>query len=310
MGDAGLPQVGGEPVVPHPVQIHGTSVEDYLAVLDILIFVAYVTIPVQLVLLLLRPTFIMDYSKFSETFSVREVFHTRLLAACFALFIVFCGIGHSMDAMAGSMCYTRRLPCSWLVVSKTCTCLASCATSVVLLAWTPSLTNWMGDVEIQRKGFTTKVYEELQEAGTVAGKAKGLANACTSLRRKLHSKEKEERDLEGQARNYGKRAEMAEQKVKHQIEQLREMEMSRQAFLGQLKQLMTQAASSNDPRTAKAEQELLQLMHHSEEIMNVIPTEALEQWQEDLEMTAPYAVPAAPPRPAETLFGGTRHAFD
>jgi len=43
--------------------------------------------------------------------------------------------------------------------------LASGATSVVLQLWMPSLTSWLNDVEIHRKGFSQVMYDELTNVG-------------------------------------------------------------------------------------------------------------------------------------------------
>jgi len=165
--------------------------------LDILIFLSYISIPVQLVLLLLKPPVVMDHRKLTSTFSNMELFRTRLLLLYFAMFIIFCGLGHGINAMC-SATTDESLWCFLVVPGKMVIALTSGATSVMLLLWMPSLTTWLRAIEIHRRGFTEVVVNELSHSNELANITFGsvmhvqeLANKVEQLQAALEASQAE-----------------------------------------------------------------------------------------------------------------------
>lgn len=161
--------------------------------LDILIFLCYLSIPVQLLLLLLMQPGVMYHRKLTSTFSNIELFRTRLLLLYFAMFIICCGLGHGINAMC-SATTDESLWCFLVVPGKMVIALTSGATSAMLLLWMPSLTSWLRAIEIHRKGFTEVVVNELSLSNELSDVTFGslmhvqdLANQIEQLQIELES---------------------------------------------------------------------------------------------------------------------------
>jgi len=68
------------------------------AVLDLAICAAYVSIPLQLLYVATRKVTTIDFRKITGNMSSDELSESRALLIAFALFIVFCGCGHGINA--------------------------------------------------------------------------------------------------------------------------------------------------------------------------------------------------------------------
>mmetsp|Transcript_31847 Transcript_31847/g.93134 ORF Transcript_31847/g.93134 Transcript_31847/m.93134 type:complete len:701 (-) Transcript_31847:63-2165(-) len=158
--------------------------------LDIFIFLSYISIPVQLLLLVLKPPVVMDHRKLTSTFSNLELFRTRLLLIYFALFIIFCGVGHGNTAMC-SASGEESTWCLLIVPGKMVIAITSGATSIMLMIWMPSMTTWLANIEIHRRGFTQVVVNELNHGSTATAQNVSFASVLhvEELREKVQTLE-------------------------------------------------------------------------------------------------------------------------
>eukprot|EP00428_Durinskia_dybowskii_P013597 CAMPEP_0170210086 /NCGR_PEP_ID=MMETSP0116_2-20130129/4639_1 /TAXON_ID=400756 /ORGANISM="Durinskia baltica, Strain CSIRO CS-38" /LENGTH=180 /DNA_ID=CAMNT_0010460581 /DNA_START=59 /DNA_END=598 /DNA_ORIENTATION=+ len=132
--------------------------------LDIFIFLSYISIPVQLLLLVLKPPVVMDHRKLTST------------------------------AWEHGDVQRQREESTWcllIVPGKMVIAITSGATSIMLMIWMPSMTTWLANIEIHRRGFTQVVVNELNHGSTATAQNVSFASVLhvEELREKVQTLE-------------------------------------------------------------------------------------------------------------------------
>jgi len=128
--------------------------------LDLAICVAYVSIPLQLMIVATRKVTAIDFRKITGNMSSDELAISRTLIIAFACFILCCGFGHGMNARKALLDTSRDFFSKTERAIHVGTALVSVITSILLGMWLPKLLSFCNDIEIHRKGYMKIVMEE------------------------------------------------------------------------------------------------------------------------------------------------------
>eukprot|EP00434_Breviolum_minutum_P017381 symbB.v1.2.015348.t1/scaffold1094.1/size138377/13 len=147
------------------------------AVLDLAICAAYVSIPLQLLYVATRKVTTIDFRKITGNMSSDELSESRALLIAFALFIVFCGCGHGINAWKALSESSSDFLEAFQKTVHVGTALVSVSTSVLLGVWLPKLLSFCNDIEIHRKGYMKIMLEEQGEKYCQGGEASPVATS-------------------------------------------------------------------------------------------------------------------------------------
>jgi len=138
-----------------------------------------------------------------------ELAESRALLIAFALFIVFCGCGHGINARKAISESSSDFLDAFQKIVHVGTALVSVSTSVLLGVWLPKLLSFCNDIEIHRKGYMKIMLEEQGEK-YAQGEASPIA---TSL---------DLEEMKGSERELRSKVAMLEGKLKRTQEMYRE----------------------------------------------------------------------------------------
>uniref|UniRef100_A0A0G4G3R7 Ion transport domain-containing protein n=1 Tax=Chromera velia CCMP2878 TaxID=1169474 RepID=A0A0G4G3R7_9ALVE len=167
------------------------------AVLDFIIFLTYISIPLQIFIFTLFWRLSVDQFPLSRILRSTEIGIWHFREACtavtlFILFIFMCGLTHGVNAIQ-QVASTARLQTA-LTVAKFATTAVSAAAAGAMMSAVPSLITWLDSVEVTRKGVARELAEQQLKREKTREKERGKEKDEEERERLLRNETEEGED--------------------------------------------------------------------------------------------------------------------